>query len=107
MTTQARLSDPPSSHRAVAAIEANFTLQQNILNAATNLSACGLTEFDDTMLLNVVEGALGRRHQRNVIARARGRMEREGKFLRVGERENADGRMTVHYCLPWKQESLF
>lgn len=105
MIATARHTDPSSSHRAVTAIVSDQSLAENIRAAAhrlTQLRPC----FDDTDLLMEIEDALGRRQQRNVIARARGRMESDGVFVRVGEMTNSDGLDTVHFRFPW-QRTLF
>lgn len=106
-TPTARRGDPPSSHRAVTAIAADQSLAANIAAAAHRINQCGQVAFDDTALLVEIEDALGRRQQRNVIARARGRMEADGMFVRVGERMNAEGLLTVHFRFPWVQLGLF
>ena len=103
----ARRTDPASSHRAVTAIASDYTLAQNIMGAALRLNQCGQQAFDDTDLLCEIEDAIGRRQQRNVIARARGRMESESLFVRVGEQVNREKILTVHFRLPWEQGVLF
>lgn len=98
----ARRSDPRSSHVAVAAIAADSKLSDHIEHAARRLHPA---LFDDTDLLELVEEQTGRRQQRNVIARARGLMEYEGAFVRVGERNRGD-RSTVHFRLPHPGEQI-
>ena len=93
----ARLSDPISSERAVAAIAANDSLKNHIMYAAKRMYP---VYFDDTDLLELVEEQTERRQQRNVIARSRGLMEREGLFERVGLIRRIDpNRETIHFCL--------
>lgn len=99
-TIHARHSDPITSHRAVTAIAADQTLATNIMAAAHRLHQGGQDTFDDTDLLVEIEDAIGRRQQRNVIARSRGLMEADGMFVRVGERPNADRPSTLHFRLP-------
>ena len=97
----ARTSDPSSSHIANAKIAADATLAQHIEHAARSLLP---QWFDDTDLLVLVERQTGRRQQRNVIARSRGLMERDGKFERVGLVQRSD-RKTIHFCLPGEREA--
>ena len=86
-TTWARVSDPLSSHATVASIDADVGLAQAIMRQAFGT-------FDDTDL----EQRLGHRWQRNVIARARGRLERDGAFVRVGPVSRRDReRPTIHF----------
>lgn len=101
-TPHARLTDPLSSERAVAAIAANDTLKNHIIAAAERLYPVW---FDDTDLLMLVEEQTGRRQQRNVIARSRGLMERDGMFERMGEIQRTDpNRKTVHFCLAGRSQ---
>jgi hypothetical protein len=94
----ARRSDPTSSHEAVAAIASNSGLANHILHAARRLDP---VPFDDNDLVELVEEQSGRKQQRNVIARARGLMEREGTFIRLGVRKRrGDDRKTLHFRLP-------
>jgi len=94
----ARRSDPTSSHEAVAAIARNLTLSDEILRAAKRLAPA---PFDDWDLVELVEEQTGRKQQRNVIARARGLMEYESIFVRLGVRQRqADERRTLHFRLP-------
>jgi hypothetical protein len=103
-TPHARLSDPISSEIAVGRIAKNTSLKDNIRYAAERLHP---QWFDDTDLLELVEEQTGRRQQRNVIARSRGLMERDGEFIRMGLVAR-QGRQTVHFCLPGgEQPSLF
>lgn len=96
----ARLTDPLSSERAVAAIAKDSRLKDHILHAAERLYPVW---FDDTDLLELVEEQTGRRQQRNVIARSRGLMERDGVFERMGEIQRLHpNRRTVHFCLAGK-----
>jgi hypothetical protein len=75
----ARRSDPTSSHEAVAAIASNSGLANHILHAARRLDP---VPFDDN-------------------DRARGLMEREGTFIRLGVRKRrGDDRKTLHFRLP-------
>jgi len=100
-TPHARLSDPLSSERAVVAISKDMTLKDHIVAAAKALHPAW---FDDTDLLIVIENVTGRRQQRNVIARSRGLMERDGMFERIGEVQRGD-RKTVHFCLPGQRDT--
>lgn len=100
----ARTSDPESSHRANDSIAKDMTLRDHILQAAGRLMSVQEC-FDDTDLTEAVEDATLRRQQRNVIARSRGLMERDGLFVRVGIVDRGD-RRTVHFTT-WKQLELF
>lgn len=102
MTDHARLSDPISSEVAVHAITKNLGLAEQIMLAANRLHPA---EFDDTDLLDLVESQTGRRQQRNVIARARGRLEKLDDLVRVGIRQRQD-RATVHFRLPRYTDTL-
>ena len=98
----ARITDPISSERAVAAIAVNDTLKEHILYAAKRLHP---VYFDDTDLLELVEEQTERRQQRNVIARSRGLMERDGIFDRVGMIRRIDpNRETVHFCIAGQRD---
>lgn len=100
----ARMSDPRSSHRAVAAIAKNGTLKQLIWEYATARywEDWGRTSipgtFNDTQLWEHLEIRTGQRQQRNVIARARGLMEKDGLFLGIGERL-WNGHALEHYTI--------
>ena len=95
MNDHARMSDPVSSDIAVKAIVANTRLADQIMAAARSFNPVA---FDDTDLLFVVEEATGRRQQRNVIARARGRLEQLGELERIGLRDRGD-RFTLHFTI--------
>lgn len=95
MPDHARMSDPVSSDIAVRAIVANTRLADQIMAAAQSFNPVA---FDDTDLLFVIEEATGRRQQRNVIARARGRLEQLGELERIGRRDRGD-RFTLHFTI--------
>lgn len=100
----ARRSDPTSSHEAVVAIARNSILADHILHAARRVHPA---PFDDWDLVELVEEQTGRKQQRNVIARARGLMEREGTFVRLGVKQRpGDERKTLHFRLPHPGEQL-
>lgn len=92
----ARRSDPTSSHEAVHAIVHSDGLNGQVRVAARRLHPA---PFDDWDLLELVEEQTQQRQQRNVIARARGRNEQAGELVRLGVRERADGRKTLHFRL--------
>ena len=98
----ARLTDPESSERAVVAISRDQSLKDNIVAAAHSLHPVW---FDDTDLLTMIEAATGQRQQRNVIARSRGLMERDGVFERVGLVERS-GRRTMHFCITGQRDAI-
>jgi hypothetical protein len=86
----ARTSDPLSSHIANRNIKNNVTLADNILCAVRNIYAqtpsVGVT---DDQILEFVEALTQKRQQRNVIARARGLMERDGLLERIPSIDNS------------------
>lgn len=104
----ARMGDPRSSEDTVRSIDADTRLHDLIMWAAGQHGDCTIqgdrtgqderSLFDDTDLLNRIEDWTGRRFQRNVIARARGRLERGGRIERFGpvERDDRD-RDNIHY----------
>jgi len=96
MSDHARMGDPVSSDRAVKSIVADKTLAGRIMAAAGELHP---VYFDDTDLLEWIESDTEQRQQRNVIARARGRLEANGLLVRVGMRQRS-ARETVHFTLP-------
>lgn len=83
----ARTTDPISSHLACAAIRKNTTLADRIIQGVVVLSTAasdsGRLPVTDDDLLDYVEDITLKRQQRNVIARARGLLERDGFFVRV------------------------
>ena len=80
----ARTTDPLSSHKANFKIAKDGTLAKHICDGVVNLNYIsphvGVTDDD---LLGYIETRTAKRQQRNVIARARGLLEREGLFQRV------------------------
>ena len=80
----ARRSDPNSSHIAVQNIGRDTSLRDHIYTAANQLEDAGYRWWTDTLLTELIELNTGRRQQRNVIARARGLMERHGYIERLG-----------------------
>ena len=89
----ARRSDPTSSHVAVGTIAKWVSLNDAILTAARN---CGEIPFDDTDLTVMVCALRGSPVQRNVVARARGLLERDGHLVRLGLKQR-DDRRTLHF----------
>jgi hypothetical protein len=92
----ARRSDPTSSHVVVDTIAEWSSLNDALLRAFDEF---GDIPFDDTDLTNMITHTYGRPVQRNVVARARGLLEREGHLTRLGQRQR-DGRCTVHFRSP-------
>ena len=89
----ARMGDPRSSEDTVRSIAADRTLAELILFHGRRLG-----RFDDTDLLEAIEDDTGRRHQRNVIARARGLLEPSGDIVRIGPISRPDRRVdTIHF----------
>lgn len=86
----ARTTDPVSSHIANSNIKNNVTLADNIICAVRNIYAqtpgFGVT---DDQILEFVEALTQKRQQRNVIARARGLLERDGLLERIPSINNS------------------
>jgi hypothetical protein len=86
---------PRSSEATVRSIATDRNLADLIIEAGASF-----VEFDDTDLLEAIEEKTGRRHQRNVIARARGLLEPSGRIIRVGPIHRDDRRVpTIHFVL--------
>jgi hypothetical protein len=80
----ARSHDPLSSHKANLAISKDGTLARMICDGViVNHSLSPHVGVTDDVLLGYIETRTAKRQQRNVIARARGLLERNGYFLRV------------------------
>lgn len=94
--TLARTSDPASSHAAVATISSWTSVQAAIEQAMREFHPI---PCDDTDLTLAVSRIKGEPVQRNVVARARGKVERRGVIVRIGQRKRAEGRTTEHYRL--------
>lgn len=75
----ARTSDPVSSHLTVASIDNDTDLHMLVRIYAKFAGRW----WNDWNLTQYIEGYTGRTHQRNVIARARGRVERDGYIERA------------------------
>jgi hypothetical protein len=107
----ARRSDPTSSHITVASIAKDGTMRADLLTAARSLPG----PFNDTELWERVELQTQRRWQRNVVARTRDLMERDGIFVRLGMSTYKGGRALVDFELApeyrtttvaWQQPTL-
>lgn len=83
-TDHARVSDPASSDRTVKSIVSDNSLAAIILNFAYHKYMTDTGAFCDTELWEHAEASTGRRFQRNVLARARGRLVNEGLLKPVG-----------------------
>lgn len=80
----ARTHDPISSHKANLAIAKDGTLARHICDGVLHIHTISpLDGVTDDDLLGYIETRTAKRQQRNVIARARGLLEREGYFTRV------------------------
>ena len=79
----ARTGDPQSSHEANEKIRKNRGLAKMILEAVQTIQVT--TGATDDAILELVEARSGKRQQRNVIARSRGLLERDGLLVRVAE----------------------
>lgn len=109
----ARRSDPNSSHRRVQLLGRDGSVRHTMLRIAADLErgrVVATTPVGVVIVSNApwsdgdvwagVEHALGRREQRNVIARHRGIMERDGLVERLGEMTTIDGHDRVlHFRL--------
>lgn len=85
----ARVSDPQSSDRTVKSIVRDTSLAAIILAFAYRLYMTDTNfdyrpEFCDTELWEHAEASTGRRFQRNVLARARGRLVNDGLLKPIG-----------------------
>lgn len=86
----ARTSDPLSSHLANIRIRTNKTLKDLVLWATLAMSVDDMTNpqflnhINDDMLLVWIEDKTRKRQQRNVLARTRGLLERDGLICRIG-----------------------
>ncbi|HRA86088.1 MAG TPA: hypothetical protein PLT40_17265 [Ilumatobacteraceae bacterium] len=106
MTDHARRSDPASSDRTVKSIVKDGALADLILKAMHHRVVYWyLYETEpsdhavcDTYLWERLEARTGRRLQRNVIARARGRLVTDGLLVGVGARDY-NGQELEHYVL--------
>lgn len=78
----ARSSDPLSSHIANDAIKKNRKLSDLILDAVEVLYRQWREPVNDDQILVWIEDVTKQRQQRNVIARARGLLERDGLLVR-------------------------
>jgi len=78
----ARTHDPLSSHIANRAIKNDRRLADLILEAVDEL-LCSPDGVTDDEIHDWIERETNKRQQRNVIARARGLLEREGLLVRV------------------------
>jgi hypothetical protein len=99
----ARLSDPISSELTVASLGKDTSYKALVVWAARYAER--LEEhngrpphWNDTQLWEIIERHTSRRHQRNVISRTRGLLERDGWFENVGLFEY-EGRPLVHFIL--------
>lgn len=80
----ARSTDPTSSHKANLSISKNGTLARLICDGVMHsYRTSPLDAVTDDYLLEYIETHTAKRQQRNVIARARGILERNGYFQRV------------------------
>jgi predicted ATPase len=99
----ARLSDPISSELTVASLGKDTSYKALVVAAARYIETARdvtghLRPWNDTQLWITIEAMTRRRHQRNVISRTRGLLERDGWFENVGLYD-FDGRPLVHFIL--------
>lgn len=105
----ARFGDPPSSDLTVKSILMDATLAQLIMHFAehqSERSPSGRAFWNDSELWAALEERTGRRLQRNVLARARGRLVDLGLLVAVGQHDHL-GVQLEHYSLPTIQLHLF
>lgn len=80
-TIAARHGDSLASQLTLESIAKDLPLREQILQWASRQQGC----WCDTELWRGLEAVTRHRIQRNVIARARGRIEETGRIVRVGE----------------------
>lgn len=102
----ARTTDPISSHIANSAIRNNKTLASLILTTVERLYMQSQEPCNDDQICFVIEARTERRQQRNVIARSRGLLERDGLLERV-EDPSGRGRVVVIPNKQWREENGF
>lgn len=81
--SHARKSDPLSSHIRLGQLRKDESLRELVVRAAMSLEHEGRDAWSDSDLWFRVEHLSRKRQQRNIIARARGLLERDGVFERV------------------------
>jgi hypothetical protein len=95
VSAHARVTDPISSELTVASLGRDTSYRRLVLEAVfNNLDNERVTDDD---VLDYIERTTERRHQRNVIARTRGLLEREGWLERGPMVTRADGRTVISY----------
>lgn len=91
----ARWSDPSSSEATVRSIAADETIADRILSV---VAVAGDRSVDDQDIVDAIRERFGVTHQRNVIARARGILERDGMVWRIGQISRPDRTVaTLHF----------
>lgn len=95
----ARTSDPVQSHITAASIVKDGSLKALILDAVSGRWYKFHPVTDDEVWERI-EAYTGRRFQRNVIAKARIRMMREGLLMQVPDRILPDGTHRIQYTTP-------
>lgn len=96
MSDHARIGDPASSHRTVISIAGDVPLKELVLEAVRCKEHHDIPQCNDTWLWEWLESITGRRFQRNVLARARNRLVRDGVLVGVGAYEYK-GKFIEHY----------
>ncbi len=108
----ARRSDPVSSDQTVKSIAQDQSLRGLVLRGANASWVSHQRQqrvrpsFTDTELTAWIEKVTGKRQQRNVIARTRGLIEKEGHIIRTGT-HTVDGRLMVHFVITESGRNLF
>lgn len=88
-TPNARTTDPISSHYAVKAMRTSITLADLVIGGVFVCSTIKdengfrYEPVTDDQILEYAEQTSRRRHQRNVIAKIRGLLEKDGFFTRI------------------------
>ena len=94
----ARATDPDASHDTVASIAADVTLKAQILDVAETR----LDVFDDRDLTEAIAARYGTAPDRNVVARSRGLLERDGSIRRCGSYARPDRRVATTHFRHWR-----
>lgn len=87
----ARSDDPPTSQLKMDEMKTNVKLKDAVLKAASTFE---YRAFTDTNLTDVTSQILGAPQQRNVIARQRLRLERQGYIIRLPYKDGRELRFT-------------
>jgi hypothetical protein len=95
----ARVTDPISSELTVASLGRDVNYRKLVVKATSTMQTMHANYVCDDDVLACIEHITMRRHQRNVIARTRGLLEREGWIERGPMITRPDGRAVISYRL--------